>query len=53
MRTATISGCTAGEICLLDCLDNVRNDLRKLMKRWDERLTFESAIRWEEYAKGR
>jgi hypothetical protein len=44
---------TAGEICLLDCLDDARDDLCELMKRWNERLTFEDAILWEEYAKGR
>lgn len=48
-----ITGLTTGEKCLLDCVNDARDDLRKLMKRWNERLTFESAVLWEEYAKGR
>ena len=44
---------TSGEKRLLDCLYDARDDLRKLMQRWDERLTFEGASLWKEYAKGR
>lgn len=44
---------TAGEISLLDCLHDARDDLRELMQRWDNRLVFEGLSLPEEYAKGR
>mgnify|MGYP001569002881 CR=1 FL=1 len=53
MLTDSRFGLTSGEICLLDCLNDARDDLRKLMKRWNERLIFGRSILWEEYVKGR
>jgi len=44
---------TAGEIRLLDCLNDSRDQLRKLIQRWDNRLTLENLSPLEDYVKGR
>ena len=44
---------TSGEICLLNCVHDARNELRELEERWDNRLTFENLSFVEKYRVGR
>ena len=44
---------TPGEICLLECLDYARDELRELMQRWDDRLTAQGLSLVKAYVKGR
>jgi len=43
----------AGEVRLLDCLHDARNELRELMQHWDNRLTLENLSLAEQYREGR
>lgn len=46
-------GHTVGEVRLLNCLYDARDELRELMQRWDNRLTLETLNIAEQYVKGR
>ena len=46
-------GYSSGEKCLLDCLNDAKDDLRKLMQCWDNRLTFERLSLIEAYCDSR
>jgi len=50
---APIEVLSSGEICLLDCLHDARDELRQLMQRWDNKLTFENLSLVEKYGEGR
>ncbi|HEV8552164.1 MAG TPA: hypothetical protein VGR65_02090 [Casimicrobiaceae bacterium] len=47
------NGLTAGEVCLLDCINDAKDDLRELFQRWDNRLTFKGLSLVEKYCEGR
>src|SRR5450759_3161560 len=48
-----MSAHSAGEVRFLDCLYEARHELRQLMERWDNRLTFENLSLVEKYLEGR
>ncbi len=47
------AGLTAGEICLLDCVNDSRHQLCQLMQRWDDRVTVENLNLVKAYVEGR